>query len=369
MKIGLYIRGLSEKSGGAKGYIENLYKYVSKQIKKNDELVIIHNKKWFSPTSKNNISFIQLKSKSKIICDFILAPKIINSLNLDVCLFPKNVIPFVINKNIKKILSILDMGYFISRNNPYPFLDRIYMKIMIPISCRLADKIVAISKNTKKELVSFLKIPKEKIKVIYLGVSKNYRTIKNKAVLKKIQKKYCLDRPFIFYSGSISPRKNLKRLILSFEKIKNKFNLDLVITGNKAWNNKEEEQMIKENPRIKVLGCIPQRDLIHLYNLAEVYLYISLYEGFGLPILEAQACGCPVITSNISSMPEVAEKGALLVNPYSVNEIARAMKKVLENKKLRKKLINEGYKNVKRFSWKKCAKETLKICKEVYNGK
>lgn len=356
MKIGIYARGLSEKSGGAKVYIENLCKSMIKLIKSGDELFIIHNlKELYFKSDKKNISEVLLKSNSKITCDTFISPKVINSLKLDVCLFPKDVIPFFIK--CKKIVAFLDMGYYRSEFNAYKFFDNAYMKIMIRHSCNVADKIISISNSTKREIEEILNIPKNKIKTIHLATNFNPGVKKNKKI-----------GNYIFYSGSISPRKNLIRLIKAFEKLENK-SIFLYITGNTMWNNEKEMQLIKNNSRIKVLGLVSERELIDLYQNALVYVYPSLYEGFGLPILEAQACGCPVITSNVSSMPEVAGKGAILVNPYNIDEIATAIKRVIEDKRLREDLIKKGYKNVKRFSWEKCAKQILKICGGPYNEK
>jgi len=357
MKIGIYARGISEESGGAKVYIESLIKEVTPLIQNNDELFIIHNlKKPYFRSDKKNVHEILLKSNSKVICDFFISPKVINSLRLDVCLFPKDVIPFFIK--CKKVVTILDMGYYRPEFNAYKLVYNIYMKIMIKSSCNGADKIISISDNTKEEIKKILKINKDKIRTISLATYFN-PNFKN---TKREKEKY------IFYSGSISPRKNLIRLIKAFEKLGDK-DIQLYITGNNMWNNKKEMQLIKNNPKIKVLGLVSESELRKLYQNALLYVYPSLYEGFGLPILEAQACGCPVITSNVSSMPEVAGKGAILVNPHNVNEIANAIENVTNNKRLRKRLVKEGYKNVKKFSWKKCAKETLKVCEEVYNEK
>ncbi|MDD4353778.1 MAG: glycosyltransferase family 1 protein [Candidatus Nanoarchaeia archaeon] len=326
-----------------------------KLIKPEDELFIIHNlKEPYFKSDKKNIHEIILKPNSKIICDFLISPNIINSLNLDVCLFPKDVIPYRIN--CKKIVTILDIGHFRPEFNAYGGLDNVYMRFMIKSSCKRADKIISISENTKKELIDILNISKDKIKTIHLATSfKRFLKKKNKL------------SNYIFYSGSISPRKNLLILIKAFERLENK-NVLLYITGNNMWNNKKEMRLIKNNPKIKVLGLVSKEELINLYQHALVGVYPSLYEGFGLPILEAQACGCPVITSNVSSMPEVAGKGALLVNPYSINEITNAMKKILKDKKLRGRLIKEGFKNVKMFSWKKCARETMKVCGGIYKN-
>jgi len=368
MKIGIYARGLSEKSGGAKQYIESASNAIIDIIPDKDEVYIIHNleKKYFN-SLKNNVHELLLKSNSKIMCDYILAPKKINELNLDVVLFTKNFVPFFIKT--QSLVVILDLAYFMPELEAYKLLDNLYWRTVMKSSSKRANKIIAISKNTKKDIVSFFKISPSKIKVVYLAADKKYKIIKDRKKINRLKEKYNLSDKFIFYSGSLSPRKNLIRAIMAFNKISKKINCDFVITGNKVWNSEDVSKLIKKNKKIKVTGFINDDEMPLLYSLAEICIYPSIYEGFGLPILEAQACGCPVITSNVSSMPEIAGKGALLVNPYSVEDIINAMKSVIKDKKLRGKLIKEGYKNVKKFSWKKYARKILKICEEVYNEK
>jgi len=365
MKVGILFR--NESGGGVTKFLTNLILEMSKR--KDIDLYV------FTDETKTKdifpkIKIIYIPKTNLLIWDYIKLPIHIQKERLEVVIFPKDIIPPIMHFfKIKKVVISHDLGYFIKSSGYYPLKDTLYRKIFMNYSLRNADRIIAVSKNTKSEILNYFSIPQKKIEIIYEGVEKRYKKKNNPSFLDKIRQKYNLNRTFIFYSGSISPRKNLFRLIKAFEKIQEKTNCELVIAGNKMWNNKKEMEIIRKNSKIKILGFVPEEDLVALYNLAEVYVYPSLYEGFGLPILEAQACGCPVITSNVSSMPEVAGKGAVLVNPHSVNEIADAMEKVLKDKKLRDKLIKEGYKNVKRFSWEKCARETLKLCEEVYNEK
>ncbi|MFW6025682.1 MAG: glycosyltransferase family 4 protein [Candidatus Woesearchaeota archaeon] len=169
--------------------------------------------------------------------------------------------------------------------------------------------------------------------------------------------KYSINKPFIFYVGSDVGRKNIKRLAKSFNSIEKQIPHELILAGNirRQYNSQ----------RIKKIGYVNNEDLVQLYNQADLYVYPSLYEGFGLPILEAQACGCPVLTSNVTSMPEVAGYGAHIVNPYSEKEIAEGMEKILNDKKYREELIKKGFENVKRFSWEKTARDILKVCKDL----
>ncbi|MDO8509461.1 MAG: glycosyltransferase family 1 protein [Nanoarchaeota archaeon] len=363
MKIGIYARGLTEKSGGVKVYIHELTKALIEIIPKNDELYIFHNASENIFKTKENVHEILLKSKNKIITDFISAPRELNKHNLDVILFPKNVIPYFIKA--KKVLTIHDLAYYMPEFDAYKFFDTLYMKFMIKSSCKRADRIISVSENTKKDIIRILGINADKITPVHEGVDEKFRVIKDKKKLDSLREKYNLKNEFIFYAGSISPRKNIKRLISAFQSVQEKTKMDLVITGNKLWNNEEEMALIKQNPRIKVLGLVPDEDLPLLYNLASMYVYPSLYEGFGLPILEAQACGCPIIASNASSLPEVAgQGGALFVDPYKEEEIAQAILMLdRKNGKMRAELVKSGFRNVKNFSWINSARESLGVVK------
>lgn len=362
MRIGVYARGVTEKSGGVKVYIKEMTEGLIRNISPKDELFIFHNSDTNLFSKNNNVHEITIKSKSKLLADIFKAPKVINRLDLDVVFFPKNVIPFGIKA--KTVLTIHDLAYYMPEFDAYKFLDTMYMKFMIKSSVKRADKIIAISKNTKKDIKKILRIEESKTNVIYEAANSKFKIIKDKKALEKIRKYYSLEKPFIFYAGSISPRKNVKGLISAFKNL-NDHNLDLVITGNKLWDSREEMEMIKKDPNIKLLGLVPENHLPYLYNLASFYIYPSLYEGFGLPILEAQACGCPVLASNMSSLPEVGGDGAIYFNPYSEKDIKEAMEKIANNPKLKKALVKKGLANAKSFSWDKASKELLEVMKNV----
>lgn len=360
MKIGIYARGLSEKVGGVKQYIESMTKAIIEYIDDDTELYIFHNCKNNQFTGKRNVREVILKSSNKMICDHILAPYYINKLKLDVVWFPKNVIPFFVKA--KRIVTIHDLAYFLPEYNAYPIIDTIYMKTMMKSSCKRADRIIAVSENTKKDIVRLLDIPEKKIEVIYEAADEKYRIIKDKKELERVRKKYNLNKKFILFTGGISPRKNLVRLINAFNHISDQVPHDLVLTGGGgSWNNSKELELIKSNEKIKRIGYVSDKDMPYLYNLADIYVYPSLYEGFGLPVLEAHACGCPVIASKVASIEDIGGKGVLYVNPYNLSDVKGALLKALQDENHRNKLVKENFKNVKRFCWNKSSAQLLEI--------
>jgi glycosyltransferase involved in cell wall biosynthesis len=217
--------------------------------------------------------------------------------------------------------------------------------------------IIAVSESTKQDIIEILKIPTKKIRVIHEACSTEF-TEKSAEDTEKIKKKYGIKGDYLLAVGTLEPRKNLKRVIEAFSKVQSaKCKVQsLVIAGKFGWGNQQSA--------IKFLGYVLQEDLPGLYAGAEAFVYPSLYEGFGLPILEAMACGCPVVTSNVSSMPEVAGEAAVLVNPEEVNDIARGIQETLEN---REELIEKGKARAQEFSWEKTARETLKVYQEACN--
>ena len=230
------------------------------------------------------------------------------------------------------------------------------------------DLVIADSKATKNDLVELLGFDEKKIKVIYLGVSDSW---KEKPVninkLKVIKKKYKIKGEYILSVGTLEPRKNIKTVIKAFNELK-KPNLKLVLVGKLGWGGDIKKITEKIDSGVVVTGFIPDEDLAPLYQGAHCFVYPSLYEGFGLPVLEAMASGTPVITSNVSSLLEIAGEAALLVDPKKTSEITKAMKKIIESKSLAKNLSDKGKRQAAKFTWEKTAQQTLTAYKQLIKG-
>lgn len=242
-------------------------------------------------------------------------------------------------------------------------------------SLKSAAAVITDSESSKKDIVKFLNYPAGKIHVVYLAADSSFGLVKNEEDKEKTRKKYKLPKKFILYAGDVNYNKNLLSLIKAFNKIKEK--ADLVFVG-KSFENKNLKEvkeilsLIKEyklENKVHFTGYVPDEDLKMVYNLASVYCLISFYEGFGLGVLEAMSCGTPVVTSNLSSLPEAAGEAALKVNPYSISEIANALNTLLENEKIRKEYIDKGFKRAGRFSWDRVARETVAVYKKTISNK
>jgi glycosyltransferase involved in cell wall biosynthesis len=233
-----------------------------------------------------------------------------------------------------------------------------------------ADKIIAISHHTKRDLIHYLTIPEDRIAVTHLAQRPHFRPVENTNVLDAVLAKYKLSSPYILTVGSLEPRKNHTAIIKAYNALPRPVqnNYDLVFAGGSGWLNSGVFQLVKElrlEHRVRFLGYVTDEDLPALYSGTSAFVYPSFYEGFGLPVLEAMACGAPVITSNVSSIPELVADAGVLIDPNDVEQLLHELRTVLEDDLRRKQLSSLGLTQAAKFSWKKTAEATLKIYNEV----
>ncbi|MFH0988009.1 MAG: glycosyltransferase family 1 protein [Parcubacteria group bacterium] len=224
-----------------------------------------------------------------------------------------------------------------------------------------AQSIIAVSNNTAVDLMTQYKISADKIKTIHSGVSADYRIIdKNDSRLVEVKQKYNLPDKFILFLGTVEPRKNVNTLINAFTEFKQQTGAtySLVIAGKCKSTIASQSTNQQINLPVSFINFVTAKDKPYLYNLASLFVYPSFYEGFGFPPIEAMACGCPVITSNNSSLTEICENAAMLINARRVNDLADAMKDILTDEELKNHFIQKGLERVKQFEWEKTAKET-----------
>ncbi len=250
----------------------------------------------------------------------------------------------------------LAMGEFVGG-----FHRHLYAKFMFGRAVRKASAISVISEFTKRELMRLTSAQPEKIQVIPLGVDLSFFELRGK--------KESGANPYLLYVGNIKPHKNLKRLLEAFKLLKDKLPHDLVLVGQKEGfiTGDREVQKIAEGfgGRVRFTGKVSAEELKGYYAQAEALIFPSLYEGFGLPPLEAMACGCPVAASNAASIPEVCSNAALYFDPYSPADIAEKTLRLIRDKKLRNDLIQKGLKRAKEFSWDKCAAQTSALMDKI----
>ncbi len=233
-----------------------------------------------------------------------------------------------------------------------------------------ADAIIAISEHTRRDLIERMGAPPERTVVTPLAPDPGLRRVTDQERLKAIRRRYDLPEHCVLFLGALEPRKNLVRLLEAFATLTPTLRREvwLVVAGADGWLNEaihERVEKLNLGKIVRFIGYVPQTDLAALYSVATVFVYPSLWEGFGLPVLEAMACGAPVLTSNVSSLPEVAGDAALLVSPTDVEDIQNGLCRLLESEGLRAELVDRGYRQAARFSWERCARETLAVYSAV----
>ncbi len=301
---------------------------------------------------------------------------------LDVLFVPAHTLPLFRRPGLKTVVTVHDLGseYLPSMHQ---IKQRLYLGLMQKFQLKTASKIIAVSKATRADVVNRIGIDQAKVSVVYEGFDQSlFKPIKNDLLVNSLKQYGLKPGAYFLFVGTVQPRKNLERLIKAFSVIARSGatrqsspimedsslivqndKVKLVLVGFKGWLSDEIYKLPKQlgvEDKVKFLGYVPEKDLPALYSGAIALTFPSLFEGFGLPILEAQACGCPVLASPASSMPEVAGTGVVYVNPYDIDDIVRGMIRI-KNKELRIKLIKAGLENIKRFSWEKCAGETLEV--------
>jgi len=327
--------------------------------------------------NKPNFCIKKLTPANYLFWEQVLLPQQAKKDSLDILHCLGNTAPIKISHRIKLVSSIMDVMYLKDYSelpqsySLYQKLGRIYRKIVVPLTISRLSKVITISGFSKLDIMHHLKaLRDEDVAVTYLAANEWFVPCKNETAFESLKKKYNINADFIFTLGATDPRKNTERIIRTFLELKSEKAIteQLVIAGLPNWKNTLFYKMIIESDvkhDIIFLDFVTEDDLVCLYNYAKVFLYPSLYEGFGLPPLEAMSCGVPVITSNSTSIPEIVGDAAILINPHDNEELKDALLLMLRDEKVRSDNIERGFRQVKKFSWRRMAAETLEIYKSL----
>ncbi|MCS7219935.1 MAG: glycosyltransferase family 1 protein [Anaerolineae bacterium] len=288
----------------------------------------------------------------------------------DVLFVPAHVLPLW--QPARSVVTVHDLGY---RRYPeaHPWQQRWYLEWSTWWNARTATHVLADSQATRDDLIATYDMDPGRITVVYPGRNESIARVDNPARWAVVRARYGIGPHYVLYVGTLQPRKNLIRLIQAFARLCARHqdippDLELVLAGQPGWLSEAilaEPRRLRIEHRIRFPGYVDDADLPALISGALVYAYPSLHEGFGFPVLEAQACGVPVLTSTVSSLPEVAGDAAWLVEPIDVDAIADGLHRLLTDEWLRAQLITRGYRNVQRFSWAQTARQVLNVLEEV----
>jgi glycosyltransferase involved in cell wall biosynthesis len=366
MKIGIMLRHFRHQPGGIGTYTNNLLDHLL-QIDTDNQYTLIYNEEGSlgSYSDYPNVHEVVVKSISKGAWDQVAVPAVAEREQLDVIFNPKLSIPLLAKCN--KVFVMHGGDWFRFPGN-YGLMDQLYHRIAASIYCKNADAIISVSHSATKDIIDALGISPDKITTVYHGVSPNFCPEIADEKLEALREKYKLPDQIILYVGQIYPMKNVEGIIRAFINIRKRLPHKLVLVGQPTSKGQHELALIDRfqlRDDVILTGWVPDEDLPVFYHLASLFVFPSFYEGFGIPLLEAMACGCPIVTSNSGATSEVVEDAAVLVDPWDVNSISDGMYRVLTDDVLKGVLIQKGLQRVKAFSWGKCARETLGVLENL----
>lgn len=334
---------------------QNIYSIIrlkkGKAISKNREIIL-----------SNVLRFL----KDDPLRTFLKMPFFLKKLNPDIVIEPAHFGPFNLPKRIKRVTIIHDLTP-IKFPKWHHFHSQMLQRIFLPGILKRADLIITNSQNTRNDVIKYSHQAKNKTVKIYLGKEAFFKPTESSLILKK----YIIEKPYFLFTGTIEPRKNLIRLLDAYQLFREKSGSEyqLIFIGGKGWKSDEFYKTLgkhKYKTDIKILGYVDRKNMPALYSGAYAFIYPSLYEGFGLPVLEAMACGTPCLISNVSSLPEVGGDASLYFDPNSSNEISDKMIEIANNKDLRENLSKISLEQAKKFSWEKYAKEFVSLLEEKF---
>jgi glycosyltransferase involved in cell wall biosynthesis len=361
MKIGIMLRHYDQHEGGVKVYTRKLLPLLF-TLGSQHHYVLIYQSAKLLGTYKQyaNVTEVAVRIPGTVTWDQLAAPWIAWRHGLDLIFNPKFTVPLF--TRAKTMFVLHGSEWFVI---PEHFLryDQLYFNIAVPMYCRSAAGFIAVSSAVKHDVVKHIGVKPDKVFAIDNGFDPTlFRQITDPAVKQGIRTRYKLPEHYILWAGQIESRKNVARLLRAFARIKDEFPHQLVLAGELRWSSSAELKVVEElglADRLTLPGWIDHTDLPALYAAADLFAFPSLYEGFGIPLLEAMACGCPIVTANTCAPPDVTAGAAQLVDPLDVDAIANAMRTVLRDPELRARMIARGIQRARDFSWEKNAREVL----------
>ena len=366
MKIGIDAREFV--AGQMTGIGRYLWHFLQHATTSKDphEYVLFCNQKTHIPQNLPRLKKVIITENIRQVWDQVLLPLNIAREKIDVFLTPYFKAPLFLPSKMILIINDLIPLFFPEEHSP---LGRLYFRFMSAAAARRATRIMTISEHSRGDIVKFLKLPADKIMVIHLGVEERFRSSDIRK--EEIRRKYSLPQKFILYVGNLSPHKNVRSLIKSYASLPFSLreNYKLVMGASRSGKYFSDiDKVIREmelTQDVLFTGFIEPKDLPSVYCMSSVFAYPSFYEGFGFPPLEAMACGCPVVSSNASSMPEILGDAALFFNPYHVEEISRAIRHMLEDENLRNRFRQKGLERAKLFTIEKMTSRMLDVLEMV----
>lgn len=357
------LRHYEQQEGGVKVYTKKLLPLLFSYGARHHYVLIYQNSKLLGTYAQyKNVEEVAVGLPGTVTWDQLAVPWVARKKRLDLIFNPKFTIPFF--TKAKTMFVLHGSEWFVI---PEHFLkhDQWYFNLFVPLYCRHSDAFAAVSNAVKADVVKHTGVDERKVFPIHNGFDPDiFQPVRDPARLRAVRDKYKLPDRFILWCGQIESRKNIARLLRAFASIKDDIPHQLVLAGEQRWSTRAELQVMEDlqlQDRVYFPGWIQHGDLPAVYSLADLFAFPSLYEGFGIPLIEAMACGCPVVAADTCAAPEVLDGSGWLVDPLSVEDIAAGMKKVLFDSELRAAMVAKGIERSKAFSWEQCAKQVLAV--------
>lgn len=363
MRLGIMLRHINQHEGGVKVYTRELLEAMLR-LHSSHEFVLLYREESNRGRYLNggNVEEVIIDAGSLLYWDQVAVPRAVRRHEIDVLFNPKYSIPLLADCRTAWVCHGLDWYVMPHASR---VIDRLNHRFLIPRFAQKADALLCVSETTREHAMQYLDMPPERVHTVYPGLSDVFRVNGANPAVAPLRQQLQLPERFVLYCGAVYPPKNFRRLIQAYARVGPKLGIPLIIAG--GTNRFLSEDELREPERLNLgdwvrnIGWLDHRELPALYAAADALLLPSLYESVGLPILEAMASGCPVVTANRYGTKELAEGAAVLVNPDSVDDIADGIYRVLTDQPLRAQLIQAGKERAKRFSWERTARDTLRV--------
>lgn len=346
-------------------YTEHLLQHLAREVESTgDELIVVSNQR--IDTARPLPPHVRVhegrRFPLRVAWMQLLAGRVIDDLRADVAHFTNGMLP--LGTSAARVVTIHDVSLTLYPEC-HPVRRRVINRPLVAVAARVADAVVAVSESARHDLRAFHRIPDERISVVHEAAGPAFRPVSDARVRARIRMRYGLPERFILYVGAIEPRKNLRRLVDGFAAARRQgIEHELVCVGPYGWASRDLYERVDHlglGRQVHFTGYVPVEDLPVIYSLADVFVFPSIYEGFGLPVIEAMACGAPVVTANTSSLAEIAAGAAETIDPHDEDALTAALVSLVRDRGRREELSRLGLARAREFSWTRTARETLAI--------
>jgi glycosyltransferase involved in cell wall biosynthesis len=371
MRFAIDATSIPRLMAGAGVYTYNLIRAVA-VVDQENEYVIFTKDDAFDDLRRDKPPFrtVHVPARSRparLMWEQFVLPAQLRRHRIDVIHSPHHTAPMVAAGR-RRVITFHDLTFFILPER-YPASRLVYFRTVSWATAKRADALICPSQTVRDDILRLLHVPPEKVRAIAEAAAPEFQPLEDEAALERVRARFLLPERFILNVGSLEPGKNRATLLKAFSRLRERgLEHKLVIAGQRAWKHKGDFELVEQlglKEEVVFSGYVPPEDMPALYNAADLFAFPSLYEGFGLPVLEAMSCGVPVVASNVSAIPEVASEAALLVDPHDADQLCDAMERILRDKRLQATLRRRGLTRAKDFSWERAARETVAVYQET----